>query len=403
MNPMPRRPAARLVLPLIVVVATLLGCAAPPPKATVSREELSFEEAVDRATTGLAAQTQRLTGFLARVESRLVKRPLLVDPMFDAVSGQQTNATQLLETRVAQHLARKSEALEMLPFQQTQLQNAVYVLTGTMARLRPGEGRGPLQINLALTELKTGQVVAQASALARDEGLDHTPLRYYQDSPVLVKDPVVDGYVRTTITPPGGQADRTYLERLGVATVIQQASALYNADRHPESLARYREASAMSGGDQLRTLNGIYLNHIKLGQAAEAERAFGQIVAYGLKLSRLDVKILFAPGSTQFWADPKINSVYPMWLRQIAKESADARVCMRIVGHTSRTGSEQTNDSLSLQRAVMIQQRLAAESAVLAQRSKAAGVGWRENLIGSGSDNVVDALDRRVEFRVEPC
>ena len=395
----------RLARGLMLLACTLawVGCATPPPQATVVRDELPFEQAIDQATTGLVAQTQRLPQLLARVESRLIKRPLMVDPMFDAVSGQQTNATQLLETRVAQHLARKSEALEMLPFQHSQLQNAVYVLTGTMTRQRPGDPRSPLQINLALTDLKSGQVVAQASALARDEGLDHTPLRYYQDSPVLVKDPIVDGYVRTTATPPGGQADRTYLERLGVATVIQQASALYNAERHPESLARYREASAMSGGDQLRTLNGIYLNHIKLGQTAEAERTFGQIVAYGLKLNRLDVKILFAPGSTQFWPDPKINSVYPMWLRQIAREIADAKVCMRIVVHTSRTGSEQTDDALSLQRAVSIQQRLAAEAPVLAQRSKADGVGWRENLIGSGSDNIVDALDRRVEFRVEGC
>ena len=30
-------------------------------------------------------------------------------------------------------------------------------------------------------------------------------------------------------------------------------------------------------------------------------------------------------------------------------------------------------------------------------------MGWRENLVGSGSDNAVDALDRRVEFRVEAC
>ncbi|MCM0788693.1 OmpA family protein, partial [Klebsiella pneumoniae] len=83
--------------------------------------------------------------------------------------------------------------------------------------------------------------------------------------------------------------------------------------------------------------------------------------------------------------------------------STGARVCMVIVGHTSRTGSEQTNDVLSLQRALYIQQRLAAESPALAQRTKASGKGWRENLVGSGTDNAVDALDRRVEFRVEPC
>ncbi|MDP1205778.1 hypothetical protein, partial [Klebsiella pneumoniae] len=86
---------------------------------------------------------------------------------------------------------------------------------------------------------------------------------------------------------------------------------------------------------------GIYLNNVRLGRMAEAESAFGQIVAYGLRASKLDVKFLFNPGSTEFWSDARLSGAYPMWLRQIAKESTGARVCMVIVGHTSRTGSEQ--------------------------------------------------------------
>ena len=142
---------------------------------------------------------------------------------------------------------------------------------------------------------------------------------------------------------------------------------------------------------------------MRLGRSAEAESAFGQIVAYGLRSNKLDVKFLFNPGSTEFWSDTKVSGAYPMWLRQIARESNSTRVCMVIVGHTSHTGSEQTNDALSLQRATFIQQRLTGEAPQLAQRIKASGMGWRENLVGSGTDNAVDALDRRVEFRVEPC
>ena len=33
----------------------------------------------------------------------------------------------------------------------------------------------------------------------------------------------------------------------------------------------------------------------------------------------------------------------------------------------------------------------------------AIGMGFRENLIGTGTDNAVDVLDRRVEFRIVPC
>ncbi|KQV61181.1 flagellar motor protein MotB [Pelomonas sp. Root1217] len=390
---------------LLGILAVLAGClATAPTQPTVSTNELSFSEAIVVATDGLVGQTQKLPAFLAKMESKIVRKNVVVDPMIDATSGQQTQTTQLLEHRIGERLAaRKEGGFDLLPFKTENLAKVQYLLTGTLTRLLGVPGKKSLQINLSLVEIKTGQVVAQASALARDDGLNHTPLAIYQDSPVLVKDKVVDGYISTALTAPGGAANSVYMERVAVASVINEAGSLYNAERYPESLAKYQEARTQSGGEQLRTLNGIYLNNVKLGRTAEAEWAFGQIVAYGLRANKLDVKFLFNPGSTEFWSDPKVSGAYPMWLRQIAKEGAGARVCMVIVGHTSHTGSEQTNDALSLQRATFIQQRLAAEASPLAQRVKASGMGWRENLVGSGSDNAVDALDRRVEFRVVPC
>ncbi|MBC7731751.1 MAG: OmpA family protein [Bacteriovorax sp.] len=400
-------PAARGPLALLTLWGTglaalvIAGCAAP--QATSSNTELPFETAVAQATDGLMAQTKTLPGFLAKVESKLAKRGVVLDPMLDASSGQQTNATQLLERRVTDRMVAGNDTVEVLPFQTANLARAQYLLTGTMARVQAGQARGPLQINLALTELKSGNVVAQASALARDEGLDHTPLPYYQDSPVLVKDQVIDGYVRTSTTVPGQRADAFYIERIAVATMINEATTLYNAERYQEALAQYRAAGGAAGGEQLRTLNGIYLANVKLGRANEAEQAFGKVVAYGFSTSQLGVKFLFNPGSTVFWSDPKISGLYAMWLRQIAKAGTAAKACLNIVGHTSRTGSEQTNDALSVQRAGYIRQRIATEAAPLGARAKASGVGSRENIVGSGTDNAVDALDRRVEFRIVPC
>ncbi|MDR7268688.1 outer membrane protein OmpA-like peptidoglycan-associated protein [Pelomonas saccharophila] len=402
----------RIVFSVQLARAAMLGCLAllagcletAPKQPTVSTNELSFSEAIVVATDGLVGQTQKLPAFLAKMESKIVRKNVVVDPMIDATSGQQTQTTQLLERRIGERLAaRKEGGFDLLPFKTENLSKVQYLLTGTLTRLLGVPGKKSLQINLALVELKTGQVVAQASALARDDGLNHTPLAIYQDSPVLVKDRVVDGYISTALTAPGSAANSTYMERVSVASVINEAGSLYNAERYQESLAKYQEARGQTGGEQLRTLNGIYLNNVRLGRTAEAEWAFGQIVAYGLRANKLDVKFLFNPGSTEFWSDTKVSGAYPMWLRQIAKEGSGARVCMVIVGHTSHTGSEQTNDALSLQRATFIQQRLATEAPTLAQRIKASGMGWRENLVGSGSDNAVDALDRRVEFRVEPC
>jgi outer membrane protein OmpA-like peptidoglycan-associated protein len=127
------------------------------------------------------------------------------------------------------------------------------------------------------------------------------------------------------------------------------------------------------------------------------------VVAFGLANRNLGVKFLFNPGSTEFWSDPKVNGPYALWLRQIARQAGASKVCMDVVGHTSRTGSEATNDRLSQARAQAIKQKLESEVADLASRTRASGVGWRENLIGTGTDDVRDALDRRVEFRITGC
>ena len=391
----------RAVLAVLgALVASLLVACAAPPKA-VDLGELPFDQAVAQASDAIAAQAQSGPAILAKLQ----KKSIVLDPMLDAATGQQTAATTLLETRVGERLATKGDAFEILPFTSANLARAQLLLTGTMTRVDGDAGarKKALRVQLALTDLKAGTVVAQASALARDEGLDHTPLAYYRDSPVLVKDKVIEGYVRTTATPPGQRADPLYLERIAQATVIHEATTLYNQERYVEALGKYRSALAMPAGEQIRVVNGIYLAAAKLGRTAEAEQAFARVVALGIAYNELGVKFLFNPGSTEFWSDPKVSGAYPMWLRQIARESTNAKVCMNIVGHTSHTGSEPTNDALSLQRANFIRQRLVGEASTLAAKTKTSGMGFRQNIVGSGTDNAVDALDRRVEFKIVPC
>ncbi|SEA11076.1 Outer membrane protein OmpA [Variovorax sp. YR216] len=374
----------------------LAACASQPPP---SKTELPFDQAVAQATDGLMVQTQKMQGFLGRMGG---KSGVVLDPMIDAGSGQQTAATQLLQDRVTERLATQ-DSIQVVPFQRANLDKARYLLTGTMTRLAVDQPRGPMEINLALTELAGGKVIAQSSAVTRDEGLDHTPLLYYRDTPVPTKDRVVEGYVRTSATAPGQKADAYYLERLAVAPLIKDATSAYNAERYQDALAGYNAAGDSAIGEQLRVLNGIYLSSAKLGKTVDAEQAFGKLVAYGIANQQLGVKFLFNPNSTVFWSEQKISGPYPMWLREIAKASAGAKVCMDIIGHTSHTGSVAYNDTLSLQRAKFIQQRLVGEAAVLGARTAPSGKGFRENIIGSGTDDAVDALDRRVEFKIVDC
>ena len=373
-----------------VVLASLLFLSACATRPAIHDGPQPFDAAVAQATDHLVAQVPALL--------TLGTREVTHDPTLDAQTGQQTNATRALDAAVARHIAARHAKFTVLPFRSSHLSEAQYLLASTLSRQADA-----MRIDMALVELRSGTVVAQASSLAIDQGLDHAPLPYYRDSPVLVKDRVVEGYLRTATTAQGERGDAYYLERIALAATVNEATELYNQARYREALGEYRSALAVREGEQMRALNGLYLANVKLGDADAAEAAFARVVAMGIAYRQLSVKFLYNPGSIAFFVDPRISTPYPMWLRQIAREAQSAKTCMDIVGHTSRTGRASANEALSLKRAIDIRQRLVREAPELAARTEAVGMGFRQNIIGTGTDDAIDVLDRRVEFRIEDC
>jgi outer membrane protein OmpA-like peptidoglycan-associated protein len=164
-------------------------------------------------------------------------------------------------------------------------------------------------------------------------------------------------------------------------------------------LTLYREASTQPAGNQLRVLNGLYLSDWALRRHEAAERDFSQVVDYGLSQRRLAVKFVFRPASTRFWPDPSISGPYRMWIRQIAGRAAARGACLALTGHTSASGDPISNEQLSLARAETIRHRITRAQPEMRARTIATGAGSREALVGTGRDDVTDALDRRVEVK----
>ncbi len=396
-----------------VILACLLmaACAAPPPpeRPPAPASELSFDAAIDYAVDDLLVQARRLPAFAPKPLGGLLKsdeaRPVIaVDPAIDGNTGQQTVASRALDSRLLQRAADKFAQFEVAAVTAANLARAQFLLAGTLTPLEAsGTNRGTFRISLSLTDIKTGFIVAQSVARSRAEGVDSTPTAFYRDSPSLTKDRVVEGQIRTAQTPAGGTADEVYLARLPMAALISEGSRLYEAGSYAEALRYYEQAAGRPEGQQLRVFNGLYLVNSQLGRSEDAEKAFAKIVALGLATNSLSVKFLFRPGSLDFLNDPKISGPYAMWLRIVAREVASSKTCLTIVGHTSKTGSEQFNDRLSLQRAVAIEHRIEALAPETSGRLEAVGMGFRENLVGSGTDDLRDALDRRVEFKARGC
>ncbi len=334
------------------------------------------------------------------------KIELVIDPLIDGVSGAQSAASHLMEKRLTELAQKSYPRFQVEPFNTQTLDRAPVVLIGTFTAINnAGNANGPrdvYRICLALADLRSKKIISKGFAKALPDGVDATPTPTFADNPVWADDESTIAYIKICQgTKAGDPLNPVYVDRIGTASLISDGITEYDNKRYRESLAFYRTAMRRPGGDQLRVHNGIYLANWKLTRREDATQSFGDLVSFGLKNDKLAVRLLFQPGSTQFFGEA--TSPYSMWLQQIASRAAESDTCLEIVGHTSATGPAQLNERLSVLRAQTIKSNLERDDRRLAGKLIATGVGPREILIGTGKDDASDALDRRVEFKVQKC
>ncbi len=365
---------------------------------------LPLQQAVAQAVQGLFSSVQLPNA----VTSGDPKLPLVIDPLIDGNNWMQTKATRGMEAAVLQIIKDKQARFEALPFTSSSLARGPFVFIGTFTPLdAAGKIEGPTEwyrICLALLDLRSGKIIGKGFARASPEGVDSTPLPFFEESPGWSPDEATTGYVRTCQgTKVGDAVHPAYWDRIAVAAVVSDAVNAYNSGRYDSALDLYRGALQMPGGRQLRVHNGIYLSASKLKRTEDASQAFGELVDFGLAQKKISVKMLFRPGAAQFVANPVLATEYSMWLRQIANRAGKAPECMLVAGHTSKSGPEPRNQVLSLQRAAAVQQRLLTLNKALSKKLKTAGLGSSQAISGTGTDDARDAVDRRVEFQVQEC
>jgi outer membrane protein OmpA-like peptidoglycan-associated protein len=324
------------------------------------------------------------------------------------MSGFQSTATRTMESLITDLIRFKYPQLSVQRFTAATVKKAPTVLVGTFTSInRQGQTAGTREayrICLVLADLQSGKVIAKGTARSSMEGVDAGPTPYFRDSPAWTREGATDGYIATCqASKPGDGLNPVYVDGILAGTLISEAISAYDMGRYSDALEHYNSASRLPAGNQLRVLNGIYLTNMKLGRIADARDTFGKIVDFGFTNKQLAVKFLFKPGSTVFLPDKQISGSYPLWLKEIASRAAQSNACLEITGHTSPTGPEPLNARLSQLRAEYIKQRLEAESTAVGRRSIVNGVGSRENFVGSGRDDMSDAIDRRVAFNVISC
>jgi len=400
-------PVARPAAPStsVTTAATATAPAAParqtPLEPLVAPAPARFETSIARAGQSLFAQAAPMLGNESRV--------LVIDPLIDANSGAQTVSTVRMGEQLESIAKTRHAQWSVKALTRDALAQKPLLLIGTLTPVTVERSIDAVpdayRVWLTLIDLRSGKVIAKQIDRATVDSVNPEPLKFYQDSPTWTKDKTVLGYINSCQinTKIGDLADPDYLARLPGAAVVNEAILAYDGGKIPLANKLYKEAEPLADPGDLRVLNGLYITSWQLGQREAARDAFGKLVESGLEAKRLPVKLLFQPGRTQFNAVGDLPQQYQMWIASLAQKADKTASCVRVVGHTSRTGSARANETLSRQRAEAVQRMLERDNRSLAAKLSSAGVGSREALIGLGTDDVRDALDRRVEFRVVDC
>lgn len=392
-------PAATPPPPSPAPVAAAPVTTPPPAPAPPPIRVMPFDDAL------LSAANTLLGG--AKLEGGQ-RRLLVIDPLIDGVSGMQSAATVLMGSRIAALVRDKHPQFDLQPLTVSTVEKLPIVLVGTFTAINQKnevlKEREAYRICLALADMKTGTILSKGVARAQISGVDHTPTPFFRDSPAWARDKLIQGYVRTCqATRPGDRIDAVYSERIAAAAITAEAIDLYQHSQYTKAATLFRQAAATPSGNHLRNLNGWFAASMRTGNQKDASTATQRLVDYMLSERNLNFMFLFRPGSTNFVADRQVAAPYPIWIKEIARGADSSQACMHIVGHTSRTGPEPANERLSLARAQAITQQLQRQNKRLTDRVTAVGMGSREPIVGSATDDLQDAPDRRVEFKVVDC
>ena len=406
-----------------VAVLLVAGCAAPPggdPSASKSTPPpvASPPPEPAAAPAPLPVPPAPFGDTVARAGERLLQdaqtnigsgpRELIIDPLIDASTGQQTTGTVQMGQQLAALIKSRAPQWNVRPLTRTSLANRPLLLIGTLTAINTknakDENADAFRVCLVLIDLRTGKLIAKRVDRATVATVNAEPTPFFRDSPTWALDKTAVAYIKSCQgSSAGDSVDPGYLLRLPASAIINEAQAAFAENRPADAYRLFHEVQPIADPDDLRVLNGLYLASWRTGKKKEAAETFGRIVGVGLDAKKLPIKIFFNPGTTTLLQSSDLQAQYAVWLREVALQVGVRETCMKVVGHTSRTGDAAANDLLSQKRAAVIKQNLERQNKKLSARLASEGNGSRETIVGLGTDDLRDALDRRVEFRTVDC
>jgi outer membrane protein OmpA-like peptidoglycan-associated protein len=385
---------------LALVLVSITACVHTTP---IPDRTMEFEQGINALASNIADQLEKSS--IRNMLNKVVINPLtkqkqlkkiVIDPFIEVESGYPVKANIIIKDLISKKIGMQFAITgEMDP---ENLEVSEYVLNGMVTlENKMGEQEKAYKVFSTVFEKDSGKVLASASVYINS--FDTTPMDIYKDSPVFLKGKNYQDHVASVRKNPDDMINQGYNDRLRSKAMLVKGDMLYEKHEFNKSLAYYNQVAGGQKEQELEVLNGQFTNLVKQEHLEEAELVYAKLLKTSItETNEIANKIIFAPNSV---VPLESNiSLYKIYIRQIANLVAAAPACrVQIIGHSSRSGSESYNDKLSQQRAEWIQNQMAVYAPKSRSKSETIGRGFRENIIGSGKDDITDAIDRRVEFK----
>lgn len=279
-----------------------------------------------------------------------------------------------------------------------------WVLAPTVQFEKPRDGKldeSWFKINVVAVSPE-GKTLPGVTLRVNAHQFDATPSRFFRDAPLVLTGAYHDSRQEFHKGSKSNVPIEARKQFIATEGMLQEAVLSYEAGDFRGSISGFEKTIQKDAGN-LTALSGRYQALLELGNYTEAESALSQLMSAAIKQGNISFKFLFQVRSTEFRDDLEITRRYNSWLNQIAKQIYSSGMCLHILGHASRSGSFEFNQQLSHSRASSVMSQLLRYAPGLKGRIKADGRGYQDNIVGSGTDDAKDAIDRRVDFKLLSC
>lgn len=400
---------------ILFYLGMIISCATPQPQPArlVTQYPLKLEVAIRTLVNDLLQQLPKKPNDTNELGTPL---KIVLDPFVDMASGEVVQVSRQMEQLIVDEIHTRFSDITISRMTSQNIRQANYVINGTIHLENYEVGTGGTttppeniekfyRVSSSMVNLGNAKIIAHSDVWIAEKELNYTPIASYQDSPMYLKDKRLESLVATAKTPSGQSASEEYYNGLDTHALLAEADTLYEQNHYEQALLLLNKATERPDGNVMKTYAGLYETHRKLEHQKDAEQAFAKLLAVSVQeTQKLNMKFLFKVNSADFIEESVLREEYSFWLNQIAEYfSHNQDQCFHIVGHSSHSGKAAYNENLSKLRAQKVQKLMKPNFPQIMQRSRAIGKGFEENLVGLGTDDARDAIDRRVEIVIVNC